>query len=113
MLLVEKLGAFAPTGSKENNEGEQISTKINWNRYLNVGTGKAWAWQSNPKLWPSSLSMVLLRRSFENLGPFDPIGSKVQQKYLSWFNISDQTYLNIGVGDACAGHNRAMLLPEV
>lgn len=41
LLLVEKLGAFAPTGSKKNEQGKLLTVYKNPLKYLNVGTGKA------------------------------------------------------------------------
>jgi hypothetical protein len=43
--------------------------------YLNAGIGKAWAWQSNPKLWPIDFTNQLLLESPENVGAFAPTGS--------------------------------------
>lgn len=43
--------------------------------YLINGTGKAWAWQSNAKLWPIGRMKVKLFDSAENVGAFDPTGS--------------------------------------
>lgn len=55
---------------------------VNWdaNTHLMSGTGNAWAWHNNPKLWPTCLTNVKLFDSAENVGAFDPTGS-------AWFYL--------------------------
>lgn len=43
--------------------------------YLNIGTGNAWAWQSNAKLWFAGLRKTLPINSLWKDGGLDPTGS--------------------------------------
>lgn len=44
--------------------------------YLNTGTGYACARHKRPKLWLTSRLNVMLLASVENVGAFEPTGSK-------------------------------------
>lgn len=53
-----------------------MKTAWNWEYYLIIGTGKAWAWHSRAKLVLTALTKMLPLESLENVGALEPTGSK-------------------------------------
>lgn len=71
--------------------------------YLNLGIGNPWAWHSKANPCPTALLKAFIKLSFENTGPFTPMGSTEDCVFTIKYDYS--LYLNFGTGRPCAGQS--------